>query len=286
MSQNFQFPNNQGSGPNQGFGYGPPPTSPYPPNNGAGGGSALKIILIVVGVVGVLGLLMCGVLAALLIPAVGAAREAAQRVQDQNSLKQIGLAIHNYESAYKRMPAPKVVNIDNVPVYAWSIPLLPYMEQSEIYNRINWMNMQPWDSPMNAGLFDGTAPLALQSVRAKLPPRSNECNVFLISAPGRVQGANPLFIEGVWSRFSEVTDGLSNTLMAIQLVNHSVPWASPTTLSVDEAYQFIQNEDRYFNALMGDGSVISVPTSIDQQTFTALVTRDGGEAVNIPEYTR
>jgi hypothetical protein len=95
-----------------------------------------------------------------------------------------------------------------------------------------------------------------------------------------------MFIEGEWAKFSEVTDGLSNTLMAIQLVNHSVPWASPTTLSADEAYQLIQNEDRYFNVLMGDCSVMALPTSIDQQTFKALVTRDGGEAVNIPEYTR
>lgn len=284
MSQNFQFPDNQGGGPNQGYGYGSPPANPYPPNQATGGSSTLKIVLIIVAVVGVMGLLMCGILAALLIPAVGAARDAAMRMQDQNNLKQIGLAILNYESAYQRMPTPKVINADKVPVYAWSIPLLPFMEETGLYSQIDWQNMQPWDSPENAGLFEGAAPRALQSTRAKQPTGSNEGHVFVISAPKFVQGKNPMFVDGEWAKLRNIVDGLSNTIMAIQLVNHSVPWASPQTLTADEAFQLIKNEDKIFNVLFGDGSVLALTTDIDQQTFNAMVTRDGGEVIDISAY--
>lgn len=287
MSQNFQFPNNQGGAPNQGpqgYGYGPPPGPSNSTGGGSSSGTALKIILIVVGVFALLGVLGCGVMVMLLIPAVGAARQAASRVQDQNSLKMIGLAFHNYESTYKRLPAPTIVNVEKKPVFAWSVSLLPFLEEYDLYNKINWMNMQPWDDPVNGGLFQQAAPQVLQCVRANLPLGSNECNVFIISAPQNVPGQNPIFVEGSYGRFAGVVDGLSNTILAIQLPKYSVPWASPTTLTVDEAYQLIQNEDKYVNVVMGDGFVTAIPTTIDKPTFQAMVTRDGGEVIQIPEY--
>lgn len=281
MSQDpFQFsPQPQGAGPQ---GFGPPPGNPYPAP-APSGGSAMKIILIILGIILVIGMLICGVLAALLIPAIGAARESANRMRDQNNLKQIALAIHNYESAYKRMPAPAAINSKGEKVWSWSVSLLPYCEQVQIYNQVNFMDMKPWDAPGN-NILQGAAPAYLQSTRANLPPGSRETNVFVISAPTRVQQGNPLFIDGTYTKFADIMDGTSNTIFAIMLVKHTAPWAAPQTLTADEAYQLIQNEDKYFNVAMCDGSVISLPVTIDKATFDAMVTRDGLEAVNIPSY--
>src|SRR5688572_13677383 len=72
---------------------------------GAGGGSAILIIVAVIGVCA----LICGGLAFLLfMPAFGQARIAAKRAQSTNNLKQLGLALHNYHSAYNTFP-PAVV---------------------------------------------------------------------------------------------------------------------------------------------------------------------------------
>src|SRR6188474_719745 len=70
-----------------------------------------------------------GILIALLLPAVQQAREAARRSQCQNNLKQIALAIHNFEDSKKTLPSSRLG-----PQHAtWFVQILPYMEQSNLY---------------------------------------------------------------------------------------------------------------------------------------------------------
>jgi len=85
------------------------------------------------------------VLIALLLPAVQAAREAARRAQCVNNLKQIGLALHNYHSSIDSFPLGKsagpvnaTCQYDKWTEWGAHALLLPYMEQSPIYNSINF----------------------------------------------------------------------------------------------------------------------------------------------------
>jgi prepilin-type N-terminal cleavage/methylation domain-containing protein/prepilin-type processing-associated H-X9-DG protein len=82
------------------------------------------------------------VLIALLLPAVQAAREAARRAQCTNNLKQLGLAVHNYLSVNETFPSGGYVTPDYAdnftnPNFSCFIRLLPFMEQSPIYNAVN-----------------------------------------------------------------------------------------------------------------------------------------------------
>jgi len=86
-----------------------------------------------------------GVLVGLLLPAVQAAREAARRMQCQNNLKQMGLAMHNYHDAYKKFPAQdyagkasmcKLVNTSFTYRWGWGSSILPFIEQSALYNQL------------------------------------------------------------------------------------------------------------------------------------------------------
>lgn len=94
------------------------------------------------------------VLIALLLPAVQQAREAARRSQCRNNLKQMGLAIHNYQDNNKVFPFGKGPSYAGAPVYArWSqhAMLLPYLDQVPLYKRIRFT--APPDTPGMGGVI-------------------------------------------------------------------------------------------------------------------------------------
>ena len=93
------------------------------------------------------------VLIALLLPAVQAAREAARRAQCVNNLKQIGLALANYEQAQKVLPPGYVSNFDGSgndtgPGWGWAAMILPQVEQSALFNATNFS--LPVEAPANS----------------------------------------------------------------------------------------------------------------------------------------
>src|SRR6185295_5662376 len=79
-----------------------------------------------------------GILIALLLPAVQAARDAARSGQCLNNLKQIGLAIHTYQAAFGYFPAGGIKNVERDLWYnTWTITLLPYLGQQALFDGYN-----------------------------------------------------------------------------------------------------------------------------------------------------
>lgn len=89
-----------------------------------------------------------GILVGLLLPAVQAAREAARRMSCSNNMKQIGMAVHNHESAYKRLPYSGQCGSTGSTstvymIHSTMTTLLPYIEQGNVYNMFDH-NTIPW----------------------------------------------------------------------------------------------------------------------------------------------
>lgn len=172
-----------------------------------------------------------GVLVGLLLPAVQAAREAARRMQCSNNVKQMGLALQNYESAFKRLPMAGVVDVD----FSVQARLLPYMEQSNLNNLLDF------SIPAFSGPFNAKVPNPRFVEAFKMPIASFLCPSDPAPAVGRVMvGSTPYDYGGLnymisfgsgtgtlydlrWPtdgmvfqnsarRFRDVVDGVSNTV--------------------------------------------------------------------------
>jgi len=82
-----------------------------------------------------------GILVALLLPAVQAAREAARRMECTNNLKQFGIATHNFHDTRRGLP-PLLSHIDRATIF---VHILPYAEQQPIYDALDRGNIPPYD---------------------------------------------------------------------------------------------------------------------------------------------
>jgi prepilin-type N-terminal cleavage/methylation domain-containing protein len=109
-----------------------------------------------------------GILVALLLPAVQAAREAARRTQCSNNSKQIGIGMHNYHDTFKIFPPAGMLRAVNYnggfPQNAgmtglgltWGAHLMPFIEQGTLYDKINFT--VDWQDAANAGIWGANIP--------------------------------------------------------------------------------------------------------------------------------
>lgn len=161
------------------------------------------------------------ILIGLLLPAVQKVREAASRMKCQNNLKQIGLALHNYEGAMQSYP---VVRYQSGVSEAWSIQsyLLPYIEQDNLYKIVNFnqqYKLQPLVTQQRIPIF-----LCPSEINDRPHPDdgimmypsnyvANYGTWFIYNhATLSGNGGDGAFVHGVVQRVSSFTDGMSNTI--------------------------------------------------------------------------
>ncbi len=213
-----------------------------------GRGFTLVELLVVIAII--------GVLVGLLLPAVQAAREAARRMQCGNNLKQIGLAFHNYESSFRQFPAARVEL--SRPTYhsGWQVMVLPFIEQSAIYEKYDsnysWFTQQNEEAATSdiVGFVCPSAP----SDRPALPAAMQSARGITYGAPAfgasdysavrRIRraawvasggdmpgvmerhkpGALEPQIDGKGIRLNEFLDGLSNTVLLVEAAGRPSVW--------------------------------------------------------------
>lgn len=177
-----------------------------------------------------------GVLVALLLPAVQAAREAARKTQCSNQLRQIGLATHHYLDVMKVLPAGyNGVGYPPSPSthYRWSAfaALTPYLEQSALGNALDFSVPLFGPAAMNFEVFPQNRQAVATPIKVFLCPSDPRKTVTAARAPGNymmctgtgddggdLYEATGTFYANSWNRLANITDGTSNTVFASETV--------------------------------------------------------------------
>ncbi len=201
-----------------------------------------------------------------------AAQSTASHVQSQNNLKQIGLAFHNYADINKHFPPPVLYGGKSGKVpYSWRVAILPYLDQSDLYNAYNFD--EPWDGPSNSKLIDRMP--STYAYPGMGSTSKTHAAYFVFTGPQTLLG------KGDKPLISDVTDGLSRTLLAVE-AKREVPWTKPEDIPYDAALPLPRIggfDPEESSILYGDGSVRSVHGTIKEAVLRALITRAGGEAI-------
>ncbi len=169
-----------------------------------------------------------GILVAMLLPAVQAAREAARRMSCGNNVKQLSLALHNYHASFNTLP-PESIWADGVAGswrprnYSWIALTLPYIEQSPLHDQINF-SLPLWAQTTSSGQTIRSVKISavLCPSDASLGEEASAYHDMSITNYAGAEGFdwwnrrnNPL--GGVFTfqssiRFSDILDGTSNTI--------------------------------------------------------------------------
>lgn len=185
-----------------------------------------------------------GILVALLLPAVQAAREAARRMQCTNNLKQLGLAFHNYHDTHKKFPPTGTGTVENVR-WAWGTLILPFIEQGPLYDRLNPAqngtmtgHPTPYDDP--------AIPAASGAGRVAADAMQTRLNAFICPSEGMVNDGLARFFTSPRVRGNDRQLALSN-----YSINESVaPPEAPGTTGVDMSATMAEIIDGTSNTLL------------------------------------
>jgi hypothetical protein len=207
------------------------------------------------------------------------------RTPSQNKLRQISLAMMNYCSAKMRLPNAYTANEAGKPIHSWRVSLLPYIDQSNLYQRYSFD--EPWDGPNNSKLHDIIVPAY--------------CCPETITAEAEVFRTNYVLVTGAGTAFdgakkvsaADIGDGMSNTLAIVEVKSSNTHWMEPLDITIDEMIARFSDEKlakEYcvhpgeINIALLDGSTHTLRVPIDADKLRNLIEIADGNVVDIADF--
>ncbi len=191
-----------------------------------------------------------------------------------NNLKQIALAMHNYDATFNSFPPAAICDKNGSPLLSWRVLILPYIEHEALFKEFKLD--EPWDSEHNKKLL-----VKMPTVYALPPQKPGETTTHYRVFVGN--GAAFDLLKG--NRIVDFTDGTSNTLLVVTATD-AVPWSKPDELAFDPKADMTKLTgtvvDGRVQCAFADGSVRTFDKVPDRKTLNALITFGGGEVVDIP----
>jgi len=211
----------------------------------------------------------------ILMTALNNPRDPVWRIQCHNHLRQVSLAVLNYESRHGSLPPAYTVDDTGRPLHSWRTLLLPYLEHKHLYDQLALD--EPWDSPHNRQFHD-RFPRIYDCPGSS--GQSNETSYMV------VVGDETAFPPGGEARrLSDLTDGPSNTILVVEVKNAGTHWMEPVDLQFDQlAFRIGEGEiDSHHSGLahvvLADGAAHALPANIRPANLRAMLTAAAGDRV-------
>jgi type II secretory pathway pseudopilin PulG len=212
-------------------------------------------------------------------PQISMNRNAARRMQSGHQLRQIANALHNYHDTFGQLPRAYHLTRDGKRTLSWRVAIYDFHEIHR-HGLSGYDATTAWDDPKNMAL----------SQREERPfqlPGFSQSEKFntgymVITGPGT------LFEEGQDINFADCKDGLSSTILAVEVKHSGVRWSEPIDLDIRTMVMQINASD--YNGIsaawkdgaqvvMADGQVRFLPNNTLASTLRAMITRAGGESI-------
>jgi type II secretory pathway pseudopilin PulG len=209
-----------------------------------------------------------GILVAMLLPVRRSAGEASRRMHCSSRIRQIGIALRDYEFKYGSLPPAYTVAADGTKLHSWRVLILPFLRRSTLYNQLDLT--KPWNDPFNQRIAN-SQPM----------PGCYRCSSAKRSQPltsyAAVVDKDSCIIGERGRLVSEVTDKPSETILVTELgPDRAIHWMEPCDLSLEE---FIENfrrtpsfHYRGGHVVMLDGSIRFLSSETDEACLGALTT--------------
>jgi hypothetical protein len=217
--------------------------------------------------------------AGFMMPAMAAAKEASLRTQSMSNMKQLALAMYNFETKNKHFPAAAVLGPDGKTKHSWRVAILPFLGMPDAAAVFKEYRMdEPWDSEHNKKLID-----KMPAVFRDPHEDANSTNPCYFMPTGKgMFGGN----EEGW-KIREITDGTSRTVMLVE-AKRDIPWTKPEDIEIDpdptkplpEFSGHLTTNN--FLAAFVDGHVEVLGKDIEPRLLHAMFTIAGGEIISFP----
>jgi prepilin-type processing-associated H-X9-DG protein len=194
------------------------------------------------------------------------------------NLKQLGLAFHMYHDQYGSFPPAYSADSSGKPLHSWRTLILPYIEQAALHGQFDFG--EAWDGANN--FRPSNTSVEVFSCPSSGNFTAMETNYFAVTGPNAAwPGARSLTI-------SDFNDGISNTILVIEVAHAGVAWSEPKDFTAAQVMALLkpaqgapqlESHPGGFHALFADGSVRYISSDISPATLQSLLTINGGEKI-------
>ncbi|MBN2022443.1 MAG: DUF1559 domain-containing protein [Pirellulales bacterium] len=222
-------------------------------------------------------------------------REASRRSACCSTLRQIGIALHNYHDRYGSFPPVYVADANGRPMHSWRVLILPFLDQQALYDQYRFD--EPWNGSHNRALAEAI----VREYVCPSRPGGDQLTTSYVAVTGSGTawpGTRGMSVKGI-------RDGLSRTILVVEVADSGIHWMEPHDATIEEVLNaegrspavpsshhpfdgdyFVRPEMAVGHVLTADDGVHCLLGRPSREDLAALLSPGGGESVNINELVR